>query len=62
MSSIPTFTTPMEVQMIDGEVVITGPDGMAAVFTPQAAVESAHRLLALAAEPQSRQGDAWSHE
>ena len=37
------MTTPVIV--IDGEVVITGPDGVAISLTPEAAITSAERLL-----------------
>lgn len=38
----------MRVEVIDGEVVILGPDGMAASLTPDSAEESGKRLLAAA--------------
>jgi hypothetical protein len=44
---IPVCTEPLEVQMVDGEVVITGPDGFCGSFTRQAAEESARRLTAI---------------
>jgi hypothetical protein len=34
----------MTVEVIDGEVVILGPDGMAASLTPDSAEESSRRL------------------
>ena len=42
--AIPAFDEPLEIALEDGEVVITGPDGLCASLTPQAARESARRL------------------
>jgi hypothetical protein len=44
MSAIQAFDQPLEVSVEDGEVVITGPDGLCASLTAQAARESARRL------------------
>ena len=44
MTAIPVFDEPLEVSTEDGEVVITGPDGLCASLTPQAARESVRRL------------------
>jgi hypothetical protein len=41
---IPAFDQPLEVSLEGGEVVITGPDGLCASLTPEAARESARRL------------------
>ena len=38
----------MRVEVIDGEVVILGPDGTAASLTPDSAEESGRRLMAAA--------------
>ena len=45
---IPSFEEPLEVVLIEGEVVITGPNGFCGSFTPAAAAESARRLAAAA--------------
>ncbi|WP_158918825.1 hypothetical protein [Caulobacter sp. S45] len=46
----PAYSEPMHVSAEDGEVVIMGPHGLSASFTPDAAAESARRLLAAVAE------------
>jgi len=52
----------MTVQSIDGEVVITGPDAIAAALTPEAADESARRLTAAAAEARQQRTDGISSQ
>ena len=42
------FDTPLEVAIADGEIVITGPDGLAGSMTLDAALKSAERLRAAA--------------
>ena len=46
MSGIPAFDQPLEFEVIEGEVVLTGPDGLCASLTLQAAQESERRLRA----------------
>ena len=43
------FSSPMTVQVVEGDVVILGPDAIAVSMTPAAAEESAQRLLNAAA-------------
>jgi hypothetical protein len=42
------FSEPMTLVVSDGAVVILGPDGISGALTPEAAEESARRLLAAA--------------
>lgn len=48
---------PSEVNAVDGEVQLDGPDGLAIAFTPEAAEETSQRLLlgAMAAHAQREQ-------
>jgi hypothetical protein len=41
----PAFQSPMKVHVVHGEVVILGPDAISVSMTPDAAEESALRLL-----------------
>lgn len=50
------FDEPFTVAVVDGEVVIVGPDGVSAAFTPAAAAESA-RLLREAATQAAREAE-----
>lgn len=45
-----TFTEPMQVSVVDGDVVILGPNGVSGAFTVEAARKSAANLLTAAAE------------
>lgn len=42
------FDVPMTVQVVEGEVVVLGPNGLAIALTPEAARVSAERLSAAA--------------
>jgi len=44
------YSEPLRLVVAEGAVVILGPDGLAAALTPEAAEESARRLLAAAAQ------------
>lgn len=44
------FSEPLRLAVSEGAVVILGPNGLAAAFTPDAAEESARRLMAAAAQ------------
>lgn len=39
------FNEPSDVSAEQGEVIVDGPDGVAVSLTPEAAVETSHRLL-----------------
>jgi hypothetical protein len=39
------FSEPMTVRVVENEVVVLGPDAVGISLTPEAAEESAHRLL-----------------
>jgi hypothetical protein len=45
MSHDKTYTEASAVRAISGEVTVDGPDGVAVTITPDAAVETSHRLL-----------------
>lgn len=44
----PAFKEPMTVMVVDGEIVVLGPDAVAVSITPEAAEESGRRLIAAA--------------
>ena len=52
------YSEAMTVRVIEGEVVILGPDGLSAALTPEAAEESARRLKAAAREARVPVDDA----
>jgi hypothetical protein len=47
------YSEPMTVRVVDGEVVVLGPDAVSVSLTPDAAEESARRLEAAATEARS---------
>ncbi|MDB5439131.1 MAG: hypothetical protein JWM33_1558 [Caulobacteraceae bacterium] len=48
MSPRAAFNTPSDVQIIEGEVVVVGPEGIGHSFTPEAARETGRRLTGAA--------------
>jgi hypothetical protein len=44
------YSEPMTVRVVDGEVVVLGPDAVAVSLTPDAAEESGRRLVEAAGE------------
>jgi hypothetical protein len=52
------FETPMTAQVVDGEIVVLGPNGVAIALTPEAARISGERLLEAARHAETPQGDA----
>jgi hypothetical protein len=51
------FETPMTAQVVDGEIVVLGPNGVAIALTPEAARISGERLLEAARRAETPQGD-----
>jgi hypothetical protein len=45
MAKHPLYDQASDVASEDGEVAVDGPDGVAVSLTPEAAVETGHRLL-----------------
>lgn len=54
MTSQRVFECPTKTDAVDGEVVLRGPDGVAVSMTPEAAEETARRLLASAGEARTQ--------
>ena len=52
------FDTAMTVQVVDGEIVVLGPNGVAIALTPEAARVSGERLVEAAARATSPPGPA----
>jgi hypothetical protein len=50
LKDVPAFDVSLEVELVDGEIVIMGPDGFCGSFTREAARESGRRLLAAAGD------------
>jgi hypothetical protein len=48
------YSEPSEVAAEQGKVVVDGPDGVAVTITPDAAVETSHRLLESGLEAQGQ--------
>lgn len=48
------LSEPSEVSAQEGEVIVDGPDGVDVKFTPEAAIETADRLLEAGAEAQGQ--------
>lgn len=55
MDNRPPFEEPLEVTDSEGAVVITGPNGLSAALTPEAAAATAKRLLQVAEGESSSQ-------
>ena len=48
MIAVPLLDQPVDVSIVEGEILAIGPSGLVAAFTPEAAAESARRLLSAA--------------
>lgn len=48
------FSEPMTAQPVDGEVVVLGPDSVGVALTPDAAEESARRLVEAARQARTQ--------
>jgi hypothetical protein len=55
MESVATQSDPSDVNAEQGKVIVEGPDGVAVTLTPDAAEETARRLISAAVEAR-RQG------
>lgn len=56
MGSFVALGEPSDVAAEQGEVIVEGPDGVAVTLTPDAAEETARRMLAAAAEARQQAG------
>jgi putative intracellular protease/amidase len=54
MSFNPAYDKPSRVYAVRGEVVLDGPDGVGLSMTPEAAAETARRLLRAAEEARAQ--------
>ncbi|MBU0644934.1 MAG: hypothetical protein KKA78_17265 [Alphaproteobacteria bacterium] len=45
MEPLKPYDQPSDVAAEEGEVIVDGPDGVAVSLTPEAAVETSHRML-----------------
>lgn len=55
MSGLPrVYDTPISVSIVEGEIVLLGPNGIAGSFTPAAALQSAHLILKAVARLRER--------
>lgn len=61
MSSIAPHAKPSIVSAEEGEVHLDGPDGMATAMTPDAAEETARRLMQAASEARAQSAGASRH-
>jgi hypothetical protein len=57
MEPLKPYDQPSDVAAEEGEVIVDGPDGVAVSLTPEAAVETSHRMLeaGMTAEGQRRE-------
>ena len=51
------YNTPSQVAAEEEEVIVDGPDGLAASFTPDAALETSHRLREASEAARGKQPD-----
>ena len=56
MESVPVHVQPSEVIAEEGKVIVEGPNGVAITFVPDAAEETARRLLQAAADARAQIG------
>lgn len=53
----PAYSQPMNVRVVDSDVVVLGPNGVAISITPDCADESARRLIAAARQARAFIGE-----